>query len=147
MAALSSNLDRPSSRANNTSSGDASARTTFSTSSSQENKLSLLHNLALFYLACALFLANFTLGMLVQARIVDTRPFRWLHHALFSAVFIAAVIAVAAGFLWGLPYRWTLLPALGLFAALPYIRAGTIKHACLASGALLLYAASFAQTM
>lgn len=94
----------------------------------------------LFYLACALFLVNFVLGMLVQARIVDTKPFRWLHHALFSAVFVAAVLAVAVGFLWSLPYRWTLLPALGLFAALPYVRAGTIRRAGLASGALLLYA-------
>ena len=44
----------------------------------------------IFYVAMALFLANFALGVLVQFRIVDTKPFRWLHHALFFAVFASA---------------------------------------------------------
>ncbi len=47
-----------------------------------------------FYLACALFAANFALGVAVQARVVDTRPFRWLRHALFSAVFASTALAV-----------------------------------------------------
>jgi hypothetical protein len=71
----------------------------------------------IFYIALVLFLANFALGVLVQFRIVDTKPFRWLHHALFFAVFASAAVAVGVGFLQGAPYRWALLPVLVLFAA------------------------------
>jgi vacuolar-type H+-ATPase subunit I/STV1 len=55
----------------------------------------------IFYVASALFVANFALGVLVQFGIVDTRPFRWLHHALFFAVFASAALAVAVGFSQG----------------------------------------------
>ncbi len=98
---------------------------------------------AVFYLAGGLFLANFVLGLLVQFRLVDTKPFRWLHHVLFFAVFVSAVGAVAAGFAQGAQYRWALLPALVLFALLPYVRAGTPGHAALACGALFFYVVGF----
>ena len=88
-------------------------------------------------------MANFALGLLVQFGIVDTKPFRWLHHALFFAVFVAAAITVVSGFWLEAPYRWVLLPVLALFAVLPRVRAGTTGHAALASGALILYAAGF----
>lgn len=99
--------------------------------------------MAVFYLAALLFLANFALGLLVQFRLVDTTPFRWLHHALFFAVFVSAVAAVAVGFVQGASYRWALLPALGLFVILPYVRAGTRGHAALACGALVFYGVGF----
>ena len=94
----------------------------------------------IFYAATVLFLANFALGVLVQLRIVDTKPFRWLHHALFFAVFASAAVATGVGFLEGEPYRWALLPVLVLFAVLPRVRAGTRGHVALASWALILYA-------
>ncbi len=97
----------------------------------------------IFYVAMALFLANFALGVLVQLRIVDTKPFRWLHHALFFAVFASAAVAVGVGFLQGAPYRWALLPVLALFVVLPRVRAGTPGHAALAGGAMILYIAGF----
>lgn len=97
----------------------------------------------IFYIAMVLFVANFALGVLVQLRIVDTKPFRWLHHALFFAVFASAALAVGVGFLQGAPYRWVLLPVLLLFALLPRIRAGTPGHAALASGAMILYVTGF----
>lgn len=97
----------------------------------------------IFCVATILFLANFALGILVQLRIVDTKPFRWLHHALFFAVFVSAAIAVGAGFLIGAPYRWVLLPVIALFVVLPRVRAGTAGHAALASGALIFYLAGF----
>ena len=97
----------------------------------------------IFYIAMALFVANFALGVLVQFRIVDTKPFRWLHHALFFAVFASAAVAVGVGFLQGAAYRWVLLPALVLFAFLPRVRAGTPGHAALASGAMILYVSGF----
>ena len=97
----------------------------------------------IFYIAMVLFVANFALGILVQFRIVDTKPFRWLHHALFFAVFASAALAVGVGFLQGAPYRWVLLPVLVLFAFLPRVRAGTPGHAALASGAMILYVTGF----
>jgi hypothetical protein len=79
----------------------------------------------IFYAATALFAANFALGVLVQFGIVDTKPFRWLHHALYFAVFASAALAVAVGFLQGAPYRWALLPVLMLYLVLPRVRGGT----------------------
>ena len=90
-----------------------------------------------------LFVANFVLGVLVQFRMVDTKPFRWLHHALFFAVFTSAALAAGVGFLQGAPYRWALLPVLALFFVLPRVRAGTPGHAALAGGALILYVTGF----
>jgi hypothetical protein len=95
----------------------------------------------IFYAAVTLFLANFALGVLVQFGVVDTKPFRWLHHALFFAVFASAALAAFAGFVQGAPYRWLLLGVLALFAVLPRVRAGTPGHAALAVAALILYAA------
>ena len=97
----------------------------------------------IFYIAMVLFVANFALGVLVQFRIVDTKPFRWLHHALFFAVFASAAVAVGVGFLQGAPYRWVLLPVLVLFVFLPRVQAGTPGHAALASGAMILYVTGF----
>lgn len=99
----------------------------------------------IFYGAAILFLMNFALGLLVQLRIVDTKPFRWLHHVLFFAVFVSVAVAALAGFLAGAPYRWALLPVLALFAVLPYVRAGTAGHAALACGALVFYVAGMIQ--
>lgn len=100
-----------------------------------------------FYAASALFFANFALGILVQLRLVDTKPVRWLHHALFFAVFVSAGAATLAGLLSGAPYSWTLLPVLVLFAVLPRVRAGTTGHTALACAALVFYAVSLWQTL
>ncbi len=97
----------------------------------------------IFYAAAILFLANFALGVLVQFGFVDTRPFRWLHHALFFAVFASAALAGGIGFLEGAPYRWALLPVLVLFTILPRVRAGTPGHAALAGVAMIFYATGF----
>ena len=101
----------------------------------------------IFYIAMVLFIANFALGVLVQFRIVDTKPFRWLHHALFFAVFASAAAAAGVGFLQGAPYRWALPPVLVLFALLPRVRAGTPGHAALAGGAMILYVTGFVWTL
>ena len=101
----------------------------------------------IFFAAIVLFVINFALGILVQLRIVDTEPFRWLHHALFFVAFVSAAAAALIGFLSGAPYRWPLLAVLAIFVVLPQVRAGTIGHAILACGALLFYAASVWQTL
>jgi hypothetical protein len=97
----------------------------------------------IFYAATVLFLANFALGVLVQFGVVDTKPFRWLHHALFFAVFASAAFAVGVGFLQGAAYRWALLPVLGLFAVLPRLFTWLPHAPCFAPVAVILYAAGF----
>ncbi len=97
----------------------------------------------IFYAAALLFLANFALGILVQLGVVDTKPFRWLHHALFFAVFVTTAIAVVAGLWQGAGYGWALVPVLMLFLLLPRVRAGTAGHAALASAAMIFYVAGF----
>ena len=101
----------------------------------------------IFYAATFLFMANFVLGVLVQFRIVDTKPFRWLHHALFFVAFASAALAILAGFWQGAPYRWVLLPVIGLYLVLPRVRAGTPGHAALALAAMIFYAAGLARTI
>jgi hypothetical protein len=100
-----------------------------------------------FYTAAALFLANFALGVAVQTGLVDTKPFRWLHHTLFFLVFVSAAVATLVGFVYVAPYRWPLLAGLVLFAVLPYVRAGTFGHVALACCALIFYAAGFFQIL
>jgi protein-S-isoprenylcysteine O-methyltransferase Ste14 len=100
----------------------------------------------IFSVAAALFAANLLLGVLVQFNVVDTKPFRWLHHALFFLVAASAAIAAAWGIWQGEPYGWLLLPVLALYFFLPKIRAGTLGHAALAGFASIFYAAGFALT-
>lgn len=100
----------------------------------------------IFSVAMSLFAANFLLGILVQFRVVDTKPFRWLHHALFFAVAASAGTAAAWGIWNREPYGWLLLPVLVLYYFLPKVRAGTVGHAALASFALIFYAAGFVST-
>lgn len=100
----------------------------------------------IFFVAAALFLANFLLGVLVQSGVVDTKPFRWLHHALFFAVAATAVLAAGWGIFRGEAYGWLLLPVLVLYFFLPRVRAGTLGHAGMASAALIFYAAGFVLT-
>lgn len=98
----------------------------------------------ILYLAAACFAANFILGLLVQFRVVDSGPFKWLHHALFFAAFVSAGAAALAALLSGAAHLWPLLGILALFTALPRVRAGTPGHAALASAALVLYVAGLA---
>ncbi len=101
----------------------------------------------IFYSASILFGLNFALGVLVQLGVVDTKPFRWLHHALFFAAFASAALAVAVGFWHEAPYRWALLPVLVLYSFLPRVRAGTAGHALLATAAMVFYAAGLSLTL
>lgn len=100
--------------------------------------------MVIFFVAAAFFAANFLLGILVQFRIVDTKPFRWLHHALFFLVAASAAVAAAWGIWSGEPYGYLLLPVLALYYFLPKVRAGTPGHAALAAFAMVFYAAGFA---
>lgn len=88
-----------------------------------------------------LYVANVALGASVQARVVSTRRHRWVHHALYAAVFAGAV-AAALGLAAGGRAWWALTPTLVALAALPRYRGGSRAHAALALTGLAGYAAA-----
>lgn len=87
----------------------------------------------LFVSAAVAYGANCALGVAVAARIVDTRDFRWVHHALYIATCVTAAAAVSTGF-WARPRRASrsaalaLLPAAAPLAAIPYVRTHSRRH-------------------
>lgn len=94
----------------------------------------------LFVAATAAYAANCALGASVALSVVDTRHFRWLHHALYIATCTTAALAVSAG-IWGQPRRPTrraalaLLPAAAPLAAIPYVGTHTRRHPLVALAA------------
>ena len=89
--------------------------------------------------AATSYAANCTLGASVAAGLLDTRGYRWLHHALYiatSALTAAAALALVAR---GDPSGRTLLPALIPLAALPRASARTPGHAWLGLSAAPFY--------
>ena len=97
----------------------------------------------LFISATAAYAANCALGAAVAARLIDTRRFRWVHHALYIVTCATTASAVVAG--WsrgpGTPGRraaLALLPAAAPLAAIPYLGTHTRRHPLIA-----LAAASF----
>ncbi|MBQ3358760.1 MAG: hypothetical protein IJG47_07660, partial [Microbacterium sp.] len=58
----------------------------------------------LFVVAASAYGANAALGTAVAAKVIDTRNFRWVHHALYIATCVTTGGAIAAG-LWARPRR------------------------------------------
>ena len=94
---------------------------------------------SIFCIAAILFLLNFALGLLVQFHLVDTKPFRWLHHALFFAVFVSTVRPRSPAFSRGRPTGGLSSRSSSSSSFCPYVRADTLGHAVLACGALVFY--------
>ena len=77
-----------------------------------------------------IYLSTAALGTSAQLGLVNTHPFRWLHHVLFAAVWLSLIVAVVLN--W--PHGWSgALIGVGLcMAILPRFRAGTRSH-CLSA--------------
>ncbi|WP_144876393.1 hypothetical protein [Microbacterium sp. 1.5R] len=94
----------------------------------------------LFIAAPAAYAANVALGSAVAARVIDTRGFRWVHHAIYIATCVATVAAVSAAW-WGRPKAESrraaasLAPALVPLAAIPYLGTHTRRHPLVALAA------------
>lgn len=75
----------------------------------------------LFVLASGTYILNAFFGVSVRAGIVDSSGFRWLHHGLYLATFVLALLAASS--LWWSPNQagWYLIPAVLALAALPYV--------------------------
>jgi hypothetical protein len=79
--------------------------------------------------AAASYAANCALGASVATGLLDTRGYRWLHHALYLATTTLTAAAVLALLARRDRAGWTLLPALAPLAALPRASARTPRHA------------------
>ncbi len=79
--------------------------------------------------ATASYAANCALGASVAAGLLDTRGYRWLHHALYLATTTLTAAAVVALLARRDRAAWTLLPAMAPLAALPRASARTPRHA------------------
>lgn len=94
----------------------------------------------LFAAAVIAYGANAALGTAVATRTIDTRNFRWVHHALYIATCATTAAAVSAGF-WGRPRpasrraALALLPAAAPLAAIPYLGSHTARHPLVALAA------------
>lgn len=71
----------------------------------------------LFAAAALSYAANCTLGAAVALRVIDTRNYRWLHHALYIATSAFTIAAVSAGW-WGSPATAARRAAVALAPAL-----------------------------
>ena len=101
------------------------------------------HLLAIFA-ACLLATA---LGASVALRLVDTRDFRWVHHALYIATFALSAAAFSSAW-WGRPRdaagaaAATLAPAFVPLAVIPYAGTHTRRHPLIALTAAPFIAAA-----
>jgi glycerol uptake facilitator-like aquaporin len=98
--------------------------------------------------AAASYTANCALGGSVALGLVDTRGFRWVHHALYIAT--AVLTAAAAAALLVTPLRehrtpaaaLALLPAALPLTAIPRVSAHSRRHPLIALAAAPFYAAA-----
>ena len=94
----------------------------------------------LFAAAAVAYGANAALGTAVATKTIDTRNFRWVHHALYIATCVTTAAAVSAGF-WASPRpasrraALALLPAAAPLAAIPYLGSHTARHPLVALAA------------
>lgn len=84
---------------------------------------------ALVAAAATSYAANCALGGSVATGVLDTRGYRWLHHALYIATSTLTAAAVVALLARRDRAGWTLLPALVPLAAMPRASARTPRHA------------------
>jgi hypothetical protein len=85
-----------------------------------------------------LYVANVALGVGVQTRVVSTRRVRWVHHALYFAVFAGAGLAFVS--LLPEARALALVPTLAALAVMPRLRGGSRPHGLVGAGGLAGYA-------
>jgi hypothetical protein len=86
---------------------------------------------ALPWVGLGLYIANLMLGVGVQFRLVSTKRWHWVHHALYAVVFAGALAATLGLVLSGARW-WPLALTLGALAVLPRYKGGSRPHMMLA---------------
>ncbi|GAA3551476.1 hypothetical protein GCM10022197_03020 [Microlunatus spumicola] len=101
----------------------------------------------LFAAATASYTANVALGSAVAARVVDTRRFRWVHHALYVSTSVLAG-AAASSLLWSDSRAgWRLLPAALPLTAVSQVSARSRRHPLVALGAAPFFVTSLVRAI
>jgi hypothetical protein len=78
------------------------------------------------------YAANCALGTAVATRLIDTRRFRWVHHALYIATVSTTMLALAVGIRRDRTAALALAPALAPLAVIPYAGTHTRRHPLIA---------------
>ena len=78
------------------------------------------------WLGMSLYLVNLLFGLGLQLRLYRLRRAKWVHHALYFFVFVAAIASAVSSPRW-----WALVPTLLCLAALPRFKGGSRIHAAL----------------
>jgi protein-S-isoprenylcysteine O-methyltransferase Ste14 len=86
------------------------------------------------WLGLGLYCANVLLGAGLQLRLYNLHRAKWVHHALYFCVFVAAIASTFAGGRW-----WAMLPTLACLAVLPRFKGGSRWHMGLTLGGLVGY--------
>ncbi|MCU1424887.1 MAG: hypothetical protein JWM51_1178 [Microbacteriaceae bacterium] len=97
---------------------------------------------ALFTAATASYAANCALGTAVASGVVDTREYRWVHHALYVSTLVLSG-AAASSLLWSRSRAgWVLLPAAIPLSVIPSLGARLPRHPAVALAAAPFFIAS-----
>ncbi|SEQ45049.1 hypothetical protein [Microlunatus flavus] len=101
----------------------------------------------LFTAATTAYAANVALGSAVALRLVDTRRFRWVHHALYVSTCVLAGGA-ASSLLWSRSRAGlALLPAALPLTAVAHVSARSRRHPLVALSAAPFFAASLRRAL
>ncbi len=76
--------------------------------------------------------ANCALGTAVATRLIDTRRFCWVHHALYIATVSTTLLALVVGVFRDRRAAIALAPALAPLAVIPYAGTHTRRHPAIA---------------
>ena len=102
---------------------------------------------ALFAAATLSYAANVGLGSAVAVHLVDTRHFRWVHHALYVSTSVLAG-AAASTLLWSDSRAgWRLLPAALPLVVVSQISARSRRHPVVALSAAPFFVTSLARAI
>ena len=86
------------------------------------------------WLGMGFYAANLLLGLGLQLRLYRLHRAKWVHHALYFCVFVAAIASVFSSPRW-----WGLIPTLLCLTALPRFKGGSRIHATLTLTGFLGY--------
>lgn len=90
------------------------------------------------FLGIGLYCANLILGLGLQLRFFSLHKAKWVHHALYFLVFVAAIASAFSS-----KHGWAMLPTLACLAVLPRFKGGSRPHMGLTFAGLLGYGLLF----